>query len=253
MERKMPDTTSSGKILVLSPHLDDAVFGCGELIARCRNAVVLTLLAGAPAGFDTLTAWDAASGFASAQDAVARRREEDRSALDTLGATPQWCEFCDSQYRQTPAPRELSAAISAAIAQAAARTMLIPAGLFHSDHALVHEAAISLMHDPSRPDTTWLMYEEPSYRRVPGLLQRRLADLASRGIRATPVPSPGQAAMEAVEAAALKHEAVHCYASQLRALEHTAKDAYIDIFSPERYWLLEPEGGHGKSRGQEQE
>jgi hypothetical protein len=45
--------------------------------------------------------------------------------------------------------------------------------------------------------------------------------------------------MEPVEAAALKHEAVHCYVSQLRALEQTVKEGYIDVFSPERYWLIE--------------
>lgn len=241
----MPEIAArAGNMLVLSPHLDDAVFGCGELIARGPGTVVLTLLAGVPAGFDTLTEWDKASGFASAQEAIARRREEDRAALEILGATPRWCDFGDSQYRHTPLPKELSAAVAGAIAQLAPRTVLIPAGLFHSDHALLHEAAILLMHGPAGSVSTWLMYEEPSYRRIPGLLQRRLADLASRGIRATPAPAPGQAEMEAVEAAALKHEAVHCYASQLRAIEHTVKEGYIDVFAPERYWLVEPGASH---------
>ena len=66
-ERRTMESSENGKVLVLSPHLDDAVFGCGELIARCPGAIVLTLLAGAPEGFNVLTEWDAASGFTSAQ------------------------------------------------------------------------------------------------------------------------------------------------------------------------------------------
>ena len=138
----------------------------------------------------------------------------------------------------------MAAAISEVVAQDTPRTIVVPTGLFHSDHALVHEAAISLMLDGAIPGPGWLMYEEPSYRRITGLLQRRLTDLSSRGIQATPMPAQGNAEMEAVEAAALKHEAVHCYASQLRALEHTVKDGYIDVFSPERYWRIEPGAGN---------
>lgn len=240
----MPEISQAPITLVLSPHLDDAVFGCGELIARTPGTVVMTLLAGVPAGFDKLTEWDAASGFASAQEAIALRRKEDRSALEILGALPQWCDFGDSQYGQTPAPKDLSVAIAETMGRIAPHTILFPAGLFHSDHALVHEAVIMLMQEPAGAGRTWLMYEEPSYRRVPGLLQRRLADLASRGIRATPLPPPAPAQMEAVEAAALKHEAVHCYASQLRALENKVKDGYVDVFAPEAYWLAEADAGH---------
>jgi LmbE family N-acetylglucosaminyl deacetylase len=240
----MPETSQMPNTLVLSPHLDDAVFGCGELIARTPGTVVMTLLAGVPAGFDKLTEWDAASGFASAREAIAQRRKEDRSALDILGALPQWCDFGDSQYGQTPAPKDIAAVIAASMERIAPHTILFPAGLFHSDHALVHEAAIMLMQEAAGAGRKWLMYEEPSYRRVPGLLQRRLADLASRGIRATPLPAPPPVQMEAVEAAALKHEAVHCYASQLRALDSKVKDSYVDVFAPERYWLAEADAAH---------
>jgi LmbE family N-acetylglucosaminyl deacetylase len=229
-----------GKLLVLSPHLDDAVFGCGELIAHFRDATVLTVLAGAPAGFDELTPWDASSGFVNAQEAIVLRRREDRAALEVLGASPRWLDFCDSQYRHTPSPKDIVQALVETMKQLTPSTVCIPAGLFHSDHELVHEAALSLLQKHDGAAVTWLMYEEPSYRRVPGLLQRRLADLSSRGMRATPVVARGQWEMEPVEAAALKHEAVHCYASQLRALEQTVKEGYIDVFSPERYWLIEP-------------
>lgn len=230
-------------MLVLSPHLDDAVFGCGELIAQFRDATVLTVLAGVPAGFDALTPWDAASGFANAQEAIVLRRREDRAALEVLRASPRWLDFCDSQYRQTPSPKDIVRALVESMAQLSPRMVCIPAGLFHSDHELVHEAALSLLQKGDSRIVSWLMYEEPSYRRVPGLLQRRLADLASRGMRATPVVVRRHCEMEPVEAAALKHEAVHCYASQLRALEQTVKEAYIDVFSPERYWLIEPHAG----------
>jgi hypothetical protein len=39
------------RLLVVSPHLDDAVFGCGELIASRPGATVARLFAGPPASY----------------------------------------------------------------------------------------------------------------------------------------------------------------------------------------------------------
>jgi len=53
----------SGPVAVISPHLDDAVFACGELLAARPGSVVITVLAGRPPRDLPLTPWDAASGF----------------------------------------------------------------------------------------------------------------------------------------------------------------------------------------------
>lgn len=219
-------------LLVISPHLDDAVLSCGELLAQFPGTVVATIFTGIPPQAEVLTAWDAASGFASARQAVVSRREEDRHALAALSALPLWLDFYDSQYQQATALPDLADAIEKTISQVRPNTILFPAGLFHSDHALTHDASLSMLNRYA--GMTWIMYEEASYRRIPGLLQRRLADLLRQGIQATPVAGgDGGKAL-------LKREAVHCYASQLRALEHAAPSAYPDVFAPENYWRLAP-------------
>jgi hypothetical protein len=66
-------------------------------------------------------------------------------------------------------------------------------------------------------------------------VQARLADLAQRGIVATPAsPSAGHT-IDVQRRAQLKREAVTAYASQLRAV---GAGNYDDIFAAERYWQL---------------
>src|SRR5437763_1975889 len=92
-----------GTLAVISPHLDDGVFACGEALAAHPGSVVVTVFAGMPADPSQSTDWDARCGFASAGEAVAARRAEDRTSLARLGARPHWLEFGDSQYGSTPA------------------------------------------------------------------------------------------------------------------------------------------------------
>ena len=227
----------NAKILALSPHLDDAVFGCGEALALHPGATVATVFAGIPEHFAALTDWDAASGFDNARQAMSLRREEDRAALRQLAGTPIWMDFYDSQYKNSPPVETISDAIAKLAGRVAPDVILFPSGLFHSDHALVHDAAMLLWRERGRhAKTKWLMYEEPSYRRVAGLLQRRLTDLQTQGACATPA-HVGNAGSE--HAASIKRKAVHCYASQLRALERSVEGGYADVFAPERYWRID--------------
>jgi LmbE family N-acetylglucosaminyl deacetylase len=223
---------SFGKLLAVSPHLDDAVFSCGELIAHHAGALVVTVFSGAPPGFDELTDWDEASGFLSAEEAVSSRKQEDYAALHLLSALPHWLDFYDSQYRDTPLQETVSSALHDVLDKHRPQTILFPAGLFHSDHLLVHRALLAIRGD--YPEINWIMYEEALYRRVEGALQQRLAQLLSDGIETTPVSADTR------EMSHLKQQAVHCYASQLQALERKTPHGYADIFSAERYWQLEP-------------
>jgi len=233
-----------GRILVISPHLDDGVFSCAELLAAHPGSMVLTIFAGVPDEFDELTDWDAACGFASARQAIATRRAEDRAALDLLHAEPCWLDFCDSQYRRdnyhaesgTGAVDEIATRLRDALHESRAQTILVPCGLFHDDHRLAHAATLPVLRDA--PQNNWLAYEEAQYRRVPGTLQQRLAALAVAGVTATPIDVPLH------RGAQTKREAVHRYASQLRGLSTPGRPGYLDVFAPERYWRLTP-GLHG--------
>src|SRR5919109_2160206 len=78
-----------GKVVVLSPHLDDAVLSIGAGIRRAtrlsRAGVTTVTVMGcdphshAPAGF-----WDRQSGFRTEGEAARRRREEDRRACQLV-------------------------------------------------------------------------------------------------------------------------------------------------------------------------
>lgn len=71
---KLNATLFPGTILIVSPHLDDAVFSCGELMAQHAGAIVVTVFSAAPPAFNHLTAWDATCGFQTTAQAVASRR-----------------------------------------------------------------------------------------------------------------------------------------------------------------------------------
>jgi LmbE family N-acetylglucosaminyl deacetylase len=218
-------------LLVVSPHLDDAVFGCGALLAGHPGAGVVTVFAGRPPHYETLTAWDAAAGFRAGEDVVAARREEDRAALALLRARPVWLEFCDSQYARTPSAREVAAKLDEVIRGEAASTVAVPLGLFHSDHQLAHEAA--LLARSKHLERMWLAYEDAIYRRIPGLVDDRLGQLNEAGVRTIPY-TPDGGADDSV-----KREAIACYASQIRALARPGYPGFEDALAPERYWRLE--------------
>ncbi|RXZ36949.1 PIG-L family deacetylase [Oxalobacteraceae bacterium CAVE-383] len=228
---------SGGKLLVFSPHMDDAVLSCGELIAQHPETCVVTVFAAAPPGFSRLTDWDAASGFRDARQAIECRRREDGRALSLLAARPAWLDFCDAQYEATPTLPCLTAALLQVLRAHAPDTVLLPAGLFHSDHVLLHRALLSARRAKrsaagSAP-TAWLMYEDALYRRIRGLLQRRLAALARAGVGATPL-----AFEQRDDARSRKRTALACYASQLHALD-AAANGHDDAYAPERYWRLD--------------
>lgn len=223
-----------GRIVAISPHLDDAVLSCGDLLTAHPGATVITVFAGVPAR-DVLTAWDADCGFRGAREAVRARREEDRAALALLRARSCWLDLEDRQYAHAPYPaRAVAERLRVALDDAPFDTVLLPLGLFHSDHDLAHRAALRLLVADGR--TRWLGYEDALYRSMPGLLERRLRRLERAGVAAVPSgwtpPS-----------SALKPRALRCYASQVRGLAAPGRPGLDDAAAPERYWTLRTRRG----------
>lgn len=215
-------------MVILSPHPDDAVFSCGHLLANRPDSTVVTVFAGLPDEDSPLTEWDERCGFASGREAMQARRDEDAHALGQLGVTPRWLDFLDAQYGRSPSPHELGEALLDMLRTLDDPPVVLPMGLFHSDHLLVHEAGLWALR---RIVTNWpvYLYEDIPYRRLPGLLQQRLQTLATLGLEATPatlVVSPVER---------LKARAVSSYVSQLRAL---GADGLTDLTRPERLWDL---------------
>ena len=217
-----------GRIAVVSPHLDDGVFSCGELLAAHPGATVITVFSGIPPG-DPVTPWDAACGFRGAREAMMQRRLEDRAALGVLRARPSWLDFRDSQYAVPTSVDAVAGRLRAVLADVRPDAVFVPLGLFHSDHDLAHRAALRLVgHGRAR----WLGYEDALYRAIPGLLDDRLRRLAGDGIPVTP------AGWEPPGAQHLKRRAVNCYASQLKGLAGPGRPGHADTALSERYWNL---------------
>jgi LmbE family N-acetylglucosaminyl deacetylase len=217
---------SLGKMVAISPHLDDAVFGCGSLLSGGYCTAVVTVFAGIPTEDPRSTPWDRACGFADPQEAVIRRRTEDGNALELLDVRPVWMRFLDRQYGPSAPVEEIAAELRQLLERERPQTVLAPMGLFHSDHELAHEACLQVRAQTG--GLRWIAYEDALYRRRRGLLQSRLTQLLSHGIAATPVHlEPGGTG---------KAQAVQCYASQLRAF---GPAAFADVCLPEGFWELE--------------
>jgi LmbE family N-acetylglucosaminyl deacetylase len=124
-----------GAIVVLSPHLDDAVFSLGAAIAAAPGPVtVVTVLGGDPDSELPAGPWDASAGFATFGESVRVRRAEDELACADLGATAVWLPFADHQYPRGADDEEIWARVVESLGDAA--VVLVPGyPLMHDDHA----------------------------------------------------------------------------------------------------------------------
>ncbi|MFF5211936.1 PIG-L deacetylase family protein [Streptosporangium sp. NPDC000396] len=92
-----------GKILAVSPHLDDAVLSVGghlfDLAAAGHDVTVLTVFAGHAQPPYTTIARRFHDMWKLPDEPVAHRRTEDINAVATLGGTPRHGDFQDVIYR----------------------------------------------------------------------------------------------------------------------------------------------------------
>jgi LmbE family N-acetylglucosaminyl deacetylase len=229
------------RIVVVSPHFDDAALGAAHLLATYPGSTVITVLAGWPPAYpDEPTSWDACGGFKAGDDVVAARREEDRAAMSYLEATPVWLEFPDHQYlakEDRPTPDQVAPALEAAIVAAAPSAVFFPMGLANPDHVLTHDAGLkvrdALMESGDAP--TWFCYEDHGYKHIPGMLAWRVAKLFKSGTWPTPAIVPIEPEM------LRKRAAIDLYKSQLPPLQRDhALDDRLDANVPEQFWRLAP-------------
>jgi LmbE family N-acetylglucosaminyl deacetylase len=159
--------------LYLSPHLDDAIYSCGGLIAQQtaqgEHVTVLTICAGDPLeGGLSAFASELEERWGESTSPVAARRDEDAKACASLGASYVHLDIPDAIYRRGPgdAPiytteqaifgdvHESEAVTSRQIAQDLDKASLgidhiyCPLGIGgHVDHRLVRQAAETLERD----------------------------------------------------------------------------------------------------------
>jgi LmbE family N-acetylglucosaminyl deacetylase len=132
----------SGRVVVVSPHLDDAVMSLGSAVAQAvqtgARVEILTVFSDVPSSKAPAGPWDSKCGFATEGEAATARREEDRSACSILGAEPRWLDFGDECYERRGNDDDIHSAVTSAVRGADA--VLIPGfPLTHADHASLSE------------------------------------------------------------------------------------------------------------------
>lgn len=203
-------------MILVTPHLGDAVLHCGELLAAHPGTIVLTVFAGIPQSF-VVPDWDAACGFSSPRQAVTVRRREDRSALERLQAEPCWLACPDSQYRRNLTQDEVTRRLARALRRHRADLVAVPLGLVRGDHAMTFEAARRLM---GPPGVQWLAYDDAP------------VGAARQEVALPPFALPADAYR-----AYLKRRALESYESLARGYLSAGRELR-SLSAPERYWRL---------------
>ena len=141
--------------------------------------------------------------------------------------------FRDGQYLDSPSISRLAAALEEIIYRSTANTLVMPLGLHHADHALVHDACCEILPRlshlrglPTKMRSTGA--SRASWRRAL-TIWRNAASWRRRPIRRPIIRSTPE------RQASLKREAVAAYESQLRVF---GPQGYEDVFNAEHYWQL---------------
>ncbi len=223
-------------IVVLSPHLDDAIMSMAGTIYRLGvlgiATRIVTLFGGDPAFTGPPSAWDSKRGLATAGEAFHARREEDRAAVAVLGTDAVCLPYSDSAYVAARDPDAIWGSLQPHLADAEA--VVMPGWpLAHPDHEFTTKLALDRL-DGNVPV---LFYAEQPYSTRPRYLA---AYLAGR----TPAPLEHVVGSGLVwntihldaTMRATKSQAVSCYGGELKAI---GARAYLDavmvrVFRQER-------------------
>ena len=199
----------SGTLVVLSPHLDDAVLSIGAFmhgqVRRGIDVRVVTVCANDPSADGPAGAWDAMCGFTSAAAAARARRDEDRRACAIVGAEPHWLPYGDESYGRRVSDDEVWRDIRDAVAWGA--LLLVPGfPLRQADHAWLAQLVVERRTELA---PALGFYAEQPYARVA---------LARDGRASPPLPLEFRRVSTAAKDRFAKLGAVARYRSQLRAL-----------------------------------
>lgn len=216
-------------VVVVSPHLDDAVLSTGQYLAgRGSDVTIVTLFAGVPAA-GVVTEYDRKCGFVDSRDAVTTRRTEDVEACALLNIAPVHLSYLDHQYGA-------AYAIEAGIDMVDALVTLIdgldpeyvlgPLGLLHPDHVMTRNVTMA-----AAISTPVILYEELPYRVThPELVTEVIA-----GIRAADTTMGS--VFIGTGSLARKLSALWCYRSQTPLPEFANLH---DVLVRERFWHATP-------------
>lgn len=137
------------KKILLSPHLDDAVFDCWYLLTQ-PDATLLTIFSGVPAE-GTTAWWDGICGQSDSHRMMQIRVAENKKAIEISGnANPQlFLDLLDNQYRakdDNPTASDLADAIERITPKGITyyAPLAISCVYRHPDHVLARETCLEL-------------------------------------------------------------------------------------------------------------
>jgi LmbE family N-acetylglucosaminyl deacetylase len=241
----LPERDELDRVVIVSPHLDDAVLSCGAFMSVHAGVNVVTVFAGNPRAYpDPMRLWDVQSGFAPGDDVMEVRRGEDRAALGVLDAQPVHLDFVEHTYNpgdKPVAPEVLAGGVRETLRGLDPTLVLAPFGLANPDHDVVHRACMHVREELAG-GISWWLYQDIPYHHIPGLLAWRTSSLFRRGIWPTPV-CPDVDRDDERKRAAMEH-----YASQLHALDDDWQIREKLARHPaEQYWQIDapPPGWEG--------
>ena len=240
--------------VIVSPHLDDAVLGCGQLMSAHPGATVITVFAGNPPAYpNPQREWDRQSGFAPGDDVMAARRAEDHAALNVVDALAVHLDFVEYSYNDNDRPvhvATIAPTLAATLASLNPTMVVVPFGLANPDHDVTHRAAMVAVGELAHQlesEPAIFAYEDHGYKHIPGMLAWRVSQLFRRGLWPTPACPTTDASTNR------KLEALARYPSQLLALEDDWQiRAKLAAPAPEQIWRLAspPAGWEGLTNAQ---
>ena len=182
-------TVSRPSAVILSPHLDDAVFSCPGWIRQRAEDGELPLVV-------TLFSHADVSTNGETQRAYERRQREDEEAVKLIGAARRLAGFADARFRSRTygsfsgvvcrrvdddvhVVAKVESYVQALMEELKPRRVLAPLGVGqHVDHQIVHEVAYALA--SRHPDTEFAFYEDRPYAFVEESVRLRLSQLQRR-------------------------------------------------------------------------
>lgn len=211
-------------LVVVSPHYDDAVLSCGQLIEGHHTPIILTVFTGAPKE-EVSTEYDKHCGFESSSDALPARRTENERACRILGAAPIDLGLIDNQYGGSP-QEEVEDTLLQSLRERYRGSggeieVVAPLATRHPDHQKVMNAAVDVCTKAGWP--LWLYEELPHRVLWPEEVAQSAVRLSQEKNRNLMLQFIGDGPIE------MKRAAVACYRSQLWALNQDC------IFVPERF------------------
>ncbi len=139
----MLEVVSSQPLVIVSPHLDDAILSCFRFANQ--SALVVNVFDALPLRYAARTPWDDATGSTSPRQRMVERKAEDRQAMQqTL-----WTSRGLGLYRPNATAEQILVSVNGIIQDMNSGNgkakMLIPAGIGgHPGHVLVRDSLLSL-------------------------------------------------------------------------------------------------------------